>query len=44
MASQVDSHGNNLNYNMDPNKHQYIFPVPGEDLQLNKNLTQNPGY
>ncbi len=44
MGAQVDSHGNNLNYNMNPNKYQYIFPVPLQDLQLNKNLTQNPGY
>ena len=44
MNAQVDSHGNNLNYNMNPNKYQYIFPVPQEDLLLNKNLTQNPGY
>jgi hypothetical protein len=44
MASQFDSHGNNLNYNMAADKHQYIFPIPTEDLQLNKNLTQNPGY
>jgi hypothetical protein len=44
MGAQVDSHGNNLNYNMNPDKYQYIFPVPQEDLQLNKNLTQNPGY
>jgi starch-binding outer membrane protein, SusD/RagB family len=44
MGAQVDSHGNNLNYNMNPNKYQYIFPVPQQDLLLNKNLTQNPGY
>lgn len=44
MSTQVDSHGNNLNYNMNPNKYQYIFPVPLEDMQLNKNLTQNTGY
>jgi hypothetical protein len=44
MASQFDSHGNNLNYNMAADKHQYIFPIPLEDLQLNKNLRQNPGY
>jgi hypothetical protein len=44
MGTQVDSHGNNLNYNMNPDKHQYIFPIPQEDLLLNKNLTQNPGY
>jgi hypothetical protein len=44
MAQQFDSHGNNLNYNMAPDKHQYIFPIPQQDLQLNKNLKQNPGY
>ncbi len=44
MGNQFDSHGNNLNYDMNANKYQYIFPVPQEDLQLNKNLTQNPGY
>lgn len=44
MNSQVDSHGKNLNYNMNPDKHQFIFPIPLQDLQLNKNLTQNPGY
>jgi hypothetical protein len=44
MANQFDSHGNNLNYDMAPDKHQYIFPVPSEDIQLNKNLSQNPGY
>lgn len=44
MSNQFDSHGNNLNYNMAPDKHQYIFPIPSEDIQLNKNLSQNPGY
>jgi starch-binding outer membrane protein, SusD/RagB family len=44
MAGQTDSHGNNLNYDMAADKHQYIFPIPFEDLQLNKNLKQNPGY
>ncbi len=44
MAGQTDSHGNNLNYDMATDKHQYIFPIPSEDLQLNKNLKQNPGY
>jgi hypothetical protein len=44
MAAQTDSHGNNLNYNVNPDKHQFIFPVPQQDLLLNKNLTQNPGY
>jgi hypothetical protein len=44
MANQFDSHGNNLNYDMAPDKHQYIFPIPMQDLLLNKNLTQNTGY
>ena len=44
MSNQFDSHGTNLNYNMAPDKHQYIFPVPQQDILLNKNLSQNPGY
>jgi hypothetical protein len=44
MGNQTDSHGTNLNYNMASDKHQYIFPIPQQDLLLNKNLTQNPGY
>lgn len=24
--------------------HNYVFPVPQDDIDLNKNLTQNPGY
>ena len=44
MNSQVDSYGKNLNFNMNPDKHQFIFPIPLQDLQLNKNLEQNPGY
>ncbi|TDW96576.1 RagB/SusD family nutrient uptake outer membrane protein [Dinghuibacter silviterrae] len=44
MNSQTDVYGNNLNYNVAADKHQYLFPVPLQDLQLNKNLTQNPGY
>ena len=44
MSNQFDSHGNNLNYNMASDKHQYIFPIPQQDMLLNKNLTQNPGY
>jgi tetratricopeptide (TPR) repeat protein len=44
MNSQVDSYGKNLNYNVNADKHQYIFPIPLQDMQLNKNLTQNPGY
>lgn len=44
MNSQVNSSGANLNYNMNADKHQFILPIPLQDLQLNKNLTQNPGY
>lgn len=44
MNSQVDSNGKNLNYGLNPDKHQFIFPIPLQDLQLNKNLEQNPGY
>lgn len=44
MNSQVNSHGANLNYKMNSDKHQFVFPVPLQDLQLNKNLSQNPGY
>lgn len=44
MNSQVDSYGNNLNYNLNSDKHQYLFPIPLQDLQLNKALTQNKGY
>jgi hypothetical protein len=44
MNSQVNSYGVNLDYNVNADKHQYLFPIPNEDLLLNKNLTQNPGY
>jgi SusD family. len=44
MNSQVNSYGVNLNYNMNTDKHQFIFPIPSADLLLNPNLTQNPGY
>jgi starch-binding outer membrane protein, SusD/RagB family len=44
MNSQVDSYGKALNYNMNADKHQFILPIPLQDTQLNKNLTQNPGY
>ena len=44
MNSQLNSYGVNLNYNVAADKHQYIFPIPLQDMQLNKNLTQNPGY
>lgn len=44
MNSQVDSYGKSLNFNMNADKHQFILPIPLQDLQLNKNLKQNPGY
>ena len=44
MNSQVNSQGVNLNYNVNADKHQFLFPVPLQDIQLNKNLAQNPGY
>ena len=44
MNSQLNSYGVNLNYNVAADKHQYIFPIPLQDMQLNKNLSQNPGY
>ncbi len=44
MNSQVDSHGNNLNYNMATDKHQFFWPIPEQDLLLNSNLTQTPGW
>ncbi|WPV01937.1 RagB/SusD family nutrient uptake outer membrane protein [Mucilaginibacter sp. cycad4] len=44
MNSQVNSHGANLNYNLNADKHQFVYPIPLQDIQLNKNLTQNPGY
>lgn len=44
MNNQKDSFGKSLGYTMAADKHQFIFPIPQQDLQLNKNLTQNPGY
>jgi starch-binding outer membrane protein, SusD/RagB family len=44
MNSQIDSNGKSLNFNMNADKHQFILPIPLQDLQLNKNLKQNPGY
>lgn len=44
MNSQVNSYGQNLNYNVNPDKHQFLFPIPLQDLQLNKNLTPAKGY
>jgi len=33
-----------LNYNLNADRHQLLFPIPLQDLQINKNLVQNPGY
>jgi starch-binding outer membrane protein, SusD/RagB family len=44
MNSQVNSYGVNIQYNMNADKHQFLWPIPLQDLQLNKNLTQNPGF
>ncbi|PWK21613.1 putative outer membrane starch-binding protein [Arcicella aurantiaca] len=44
MNSQKDSFGKSLGYTMAADKHQFIFPIPEQDRQLNKNLTQNTGY
>jgi tetratricopeptide (TPR) repeat protein len=42
MHNQRDGRGNLLSYNVTPQK--LVFPIPQNDLNLNKNLTQNPGY
>lgn len=42
--NQKDSFGKPLGYTMAADKHQLIFPIPNQDLLLNKNLTQNLGY
>jgi starch-binding outer membrane protein, SusD/RagB family len=42
MNSQVDPYGNPLNYNVTQNK--LLFPVPQSEMDLDQNLTQNPGY
>ncbi|MEA5461473.1 RagB/SusD family nutrient uptake outer membrane protein [Arcicella sp. LKC2W] len=44
MNNQKDSFGKSLGYTMAADKHQFIFPIPEQDRQLNKNLTQNTGY
>jgi tetratricopeptide (TPR) repeat protein len=44
MNNQVNSFGVKIGYNMASDKHQYLFPIPKQDLLLNHNLTQNPGY
>jgi hypothetical protein len=42
MKSQVDPFGKPLNYNITQNG--LLFPVPFNEIQLDGNLTQNPGY
>ncbi|HTD38992.1 MAG TPA: RagB/SusD family nutrient uptake outer membrane protein [Mucilaginibacter sp.] len=42
MKSQVDPFGKPLNYNVTQNG--LLFPVPFNEIQLDGNLTQNPGY
>ena len=42
MKAQVDPFGKALNYGINQNK--LIFPVPLNEIQLDGNLTQNPGY
>lgn len=42
MKSQVDPFGKSLNYGINQNK--LLFPVPLNEIQLDGNLTQNPGY
>lgn len=42
MKSQVDPFGKPLNYNITQNS--LLFPVPFNEIQLDGNLSQNPGY
>ncbi|HEY0176021.1 MAG TPA: RagB/SusD family nutrient uptake outer membrane protein, partial [Pedobacter sp.] len=42
MNKQVDPFGQALNYSVTQNK--LLFPVPFNEIQLDGNLTQNPGY
>jgi hypothetical protein len=42
MKTQVDPTGKPLNYNVTATK--MIFPVPFNEIQLDGNLIQNPGY
>jgi len=42
MNKQVDPTGKVLNYNVTPTK--LVYPVPFNEIQLDGNLTQNPGY
>lgn len=42
LTNQVDPFGKPLGYSIDQNK--LLFPVPYTEIQLDGNLTQNPGY
>jgi tetratricopeptide (TPR) repeat protein len=42
MKAQVDPYGKALNYAITDSK--LLFPVPFNEIQLDGNLTQNPGY
>ncbi|GAC1307204.1 MAG: RagB/SusD family nutrient uptake outer membrane protein [Mucilaginibacter sp.] len=47
MNSQHDSNGNLLKYGINGagvTQNQLLFPIATNELQLNPNLTQNPGY
>lgn len=47
MNSQHDSNGNLLKYGINGagvDQHELLFPIATTELQLNPNLTQNPGY
>jgi hypothetical protein len=47
MNSQHDSNGNLLKYGINGagvDQHLLLFPIATQELQLNPNLTQNPGY
>jgi hypothetical protein len=42
MKAQIDPFGKALNYGINQNK--LLLPVPLNEIQLDGNLTQNPGY
>lgn len=42
--NQRDSKNRPLGYTMDTDKHQFTYPIPQQERNLNSNLTQNPGY
>ncbi len=47
MNNQYDSNGNLLKYGINGagvDQHELLFPMATNELQLNPNLTQNPGY